>query len=215
MNKLKQTIADSGGFRHWFANVFWYHYKWPVIVAVIVLTVLIYTTVDALRTPRYDAKLAVITTRTMTDEQFDEVRDTLAAALGDVNGDGRENILIRLANLSDGEYADEYKEVFFTCLSDEDYVIYLMDGDTSAVYTSAAMGYFDELADYGIASDPDNPCRRSLADCALIQRAAAEDLYLCILNHGAGSADEAAQARTEQALTLVHALLGDQEAGTN
>ena len=211
MSKLKQSIQDHGGFRHWFANVFWYHYKWPVIVAVVVLTVIVYTTVDAIRTPRYDAKIAVVTTRTITEEQLEEVKDVLTAALGDVNGDGKTNIFFRLANLADEEYAAEYREMFFTCLSDPDYAVYLMDDATSALYTSSAMDYFDSLEAYGLPCDEDNPCRLSLADNPLMQRAEASDLYLCILDLAAKSDNDSGQTNlTEQTLTLVHALLGDQ-----
>ena len=210
MSKLKENIQAHGGFKHWFSNVFWYHYKWPVIVAVVVLTVVVYTTVDAIRTPRYDAKIAVVTNRTVTEEQLEEVRDVVAAALGDVNGDGKTNIFFRLANLSDEEYAAEYREMFFTCLSDPDYAVYLMDDATSALYTSSAMDYFDSLEAYGLPCDADNPCRLSLKDNELMQRSEISDLYLCILDLASGSDGDSDGALTEQTLTLVHALLGDQ-----
>ena len=34
MSKLKKNIQDNGGFQHWFVNVFWYHYKWPLLIGV-------------------------------------------------------------------------------------------------------------------------------------------------------------------------------------
>ena len=37
MSKLKKNIQDNGGFQHWFVNVFWYHYKWPLLIGVVVL----------------------------------------------------------------------------------------------------------------------------------------------------------------------------------
>ena len=37
MSKLKQNIQENGGFQHWFVNVFWYHYKWPLLIGVVVL----------------------------------------------------------------------------------------------------------------------------------------------------------------------------------
>ena len=212
MNKLKSRIEDAGGFRHWFANTFWYHYKWPVIAAVVILTVLVYTTVDAIRTPKYDAKIAVIATRNIPDEQLSGVREIFADALGDVNGDGKVNILFRTANLYDAEYAEEYREVFYTCLGDEDYIIYLMDDLTSALYSSETMGYFDDLSELGIESDPDNPCRRSLADLEIMRRYDAEDWYLCMLDRSLESGDEDLAAASERALAMVNALLNSEKA---
>ena len=43
MNKLRRTIRDQGGFRYWFVNVFWFHYKWPVLVGVVVLGIIAFT----------------------------------------------------------------------------------------------------------------------------------------------------------------------------
>ena len=40
MSKLKKNIQDNGGFQHWFVNVFWYHYKWPLLIGVVVLGII-------------------------------------------------------------------------------------------------------------------------------------------------------------------------------
>ncbi len=210
MKKLRQSIAENGGFRHWFANVYWYHYKFVTIAAVVALTVVVYMTIDAIRTPKYDAKIAVIATRSLTEEQFTDVRQAMADALGDTNGDGQVHILFRIANLADEEYASEYREVFYTCLSDEDYVIYLMDDYSSALYSSSEMAYFDNLSELGIEPDADNPCRRSFADSELMQEAKASDLYLCMIDRGLESDDEDMRERSEQALAMVRVLLGEE-----
>lgn len=211
MNKLKTRIAEAGGFRHWFPNTFWYHYKWVVIVGIVAATVLIYTTVDAIRTPKYDAKIAVIATRNIPQEQMEGVREIFADSLGDVDGDGKVNILFRTANLSDGEYAEQYREVFYTSLGDEDYVIYFLDEATSALYASEQMGYFDPLSEFGIQSDPDNPYRRSMADLDVMKEYQADDLYLCLLDRGLESDDPEVRARSERSLAMVQALLDSNE----
>ena len=77
MSKLKQNIQENGGFQHWFVNVFWYHYKWPLLIGVVVLGIIVFITVDSLRKERYDTTVVIATDYFVDEEQLDALDEVL------------------------------------------------------------------------------------------------------------------------------------------
>lgn len=69
-------------------NWWWYH-RVHVLIAVLVLAVVAYTTLPGLQAPKPDCTLAVASRVPLRDEALAEIRTRLERAVGDRNGDGR------------------------------------------------------------------------------------------------------------------------------
>lgn len=211
LRTLKAEITANGGFRHWFVNVFWFHHKWKLLVTVGVIALIVYITMESMSGVRYDARVVVGTDRAMTDEAMAPLRCFLEEALGDVNGDGETHVQLELLNFSDKTFAAQMQERFLLCATDAEYVIYLLNGDYTALYTRKDMDYFQPLADYGITPDEDNDYARSLADCAVLQELTlADDIYLCISDFSAVTYAKEDLERTENCLRMARALVGEE-----
>lgn len=212
--KIKAEIAANGGFRHWFVNSFWYHSKWKLLVTVGVIALVLYIVLESIGGVNYDAYVVVGTDRAMPEEAMAPLREFLEEAVGDVNGDGKTHVQLELLNFSDETFASQMQERFYLCATEAEYVIYLLNDDRSTLYTASDMEYFQPLEDYGIESDADNPYRRSLADCPVLQQLTlADDIYLCISDFGAITRDPVDIARTETCLRMAYALIGEEPAG--
>lgn len=213
-NKLKDEIVSSGGFKHWFVNSFWYHNKWKFLVIVGAVALLVFIVIETMGNVKYDAYVVVGTDRGMTPEAMMPLQTFLEDALGDVNGDGETHVYLELLNFSDDTFASQMQERFYLCATESEYVIYLLNGDRSAMYTASAMEYFQPLEDYGIEPDEDNPLRRSLRDCEVLQQLTlADDIYLCISDFGAVTRDETDIVRTQNCLRMARALVGQSPDG--
>lgn len=209
--RLKAEIANNGGFRHWFVNVFWYHSKWKLLVAVGLIALVLFVTIESMGSVKYDAYVVVGTDRGMTEEAMQPLQFFLEDAMGDVNGDGESHVWLELLNFSDETFASQMQERFYLCSTDAEYVIYLLNDERSAMYTSLDMEYFQPLEDYGIQPDADNPYRRALTDCPVMQELTlADNIYLCISDFGAVTRDEEDIQRTQQCLRMARALVGEE-----
>ncbi len=209
--RLKAEIAQNGGFRHWFVNVFWYHSKWKLLVAVLVIAAVVFMTVNSIGGVKYDAFVVVGTHRAMSEEAMLPLQRFLEDALGDLNGDGRCHVRLELLNFADAEFAGQMQERFLLCATEAEYVVYLLDGEYSQMYTAPEMEYFQPLENYEIRPDEDNPCRRSLKDCPVLQELTlADDIYLCISDFGLFTKEEEDQQRTRDNLRMARALLNEE-----
>lgn len=207
--RLKAQIASCGGFRQWFVNVFWYHHKWKLLVGVGVAALIIYITVASMGGVKYDAYVVVGTNRAMPEEAMEPLRVFLQDALGDVNGDGQCHVQLELLNFNDPTFSGQMQERFYLCATEAEYVVYLLNDERSSLYTAEGMEYFQPLADYGIEPDADNPLRRSLADCEVLQELTlADDIYLCISDFGAVTRNPEDIERTQTCLRMARALVG-------
>lgn len=209
--RLKDEITANGGFRHWFVNVFWFHNKWKLLVAVGVIALVLYITLESVSGVKYDAYVVVGTDRALTEESMQPLQEFLEQTMSDVNGDGQVHVMLQLLNFSDATFASQMQERFYLCASDPEYVIYLLSGDHSERYTAEGMDYFQPLEDYGIQPDEDNPYRRSLAGCPVLQQLTlADDLYLCISDFGAVNRKDEDIQRTQACLPMARALVSGQ-----
>ena len=132
MSKLKKTIADNGGFQHWFVNVFWYHYRWPLLVGVVVLGIIAFITVDSLRRERYDTTVVIATDYFVDDTALDALDDVLRPVVGDLDGNGRVSInYVVLYVNGTTEVGRQNQERMYLYLTQEDVALYLMSQDIS------------------------------------------------------------------------------------
>ena len=163
MGKLKSSIRNNGGFKHWFVNVFWYHYRWPVLAAVVVLGIIAFITVDSLRRERYDVTVVIATDYYVDQEDLDALDKVLRPVAQDTDGNGRVSIRYETLYVGNTELGRQNQERMYLYLTQNDVALYLMSQDISDAYTDPELEYFtDEVAQYGLEPDPANPVRTSL-----------------------------------------------------
>ena len=69
---------------------FWYHYKIPFILGVLVLAFVIFCIVQCAARVKGDANMAYIGVKEISAEEYEELHEALSAILGeDLNGDGK------------------------------------------------------------------------------------------------------------------------------
>ena len=208
MNKLKAQIQEAGGFQHWFVNSFWYHYKWPVLIVVVIVAIVLYITADAIQQEDYDAMVVVASKSYMTEENLEELTELFESAIEDQNGDGEVSVYCQIVYSGDGDLAEDSQERMLLYLSQSDYVIYLMDGTTASLYANEAVGYFnDPLSDYGLESINGNPYLMDLTENPLLLRTGLENMYLGIMDYTDTTDDAEVAAAVENALKMIDALL--------
>ena len=208
MGKLKQTIRDNGGFQHWFVNVFWYHYKWPVLVAIAVIGVVAFITWDSLRKERYDVTVVIATEYSVSEEDLDALDAVLRPVVDDLDGNGRVNIYYALLYLGNTELGRQNEERMYLYMMEENVSLYLMSGDISAAYTDPRLEYFtDPVAEYGLEPDPGNEVRTDLTGSKTLAECGMENIYLSIMDYTTVSGSADAQDALDNAVAMAHALV--------
>lgn len=208
-NKLKKSIAENGGFKHWFVNVFWFHYKWPVLVGFVILGIVGFITWDSLRQTRYDTTVVIATDYYVDEETLDALDQVLKPAVGDLDGNGQVNIAYAVLYVNGNtELGRQNQERMYLYMTQEDVSFYLMSEAISDAYTNPLLEYFtDDLSNYDLDSDPENPVRLSLADSKLMQACGLENIYLSIMDFTTVSGDSAARQSRDTAVAMAKAIL--------
>lgn len=208
MNKLKKSIQDNGGFKHWFVNVFWYHYRWPVLVGFVVLGVVIFITVDALKRERYDTTVVIATDYYVDDTALDPLNEVLEPVVEDLDGNGKVNIRYVVLYVGDTELGRQNQERMYLYMQDEEVAFYLMSEDISAAYTNPDLEFFtDDLGDYDLPADEDHPVRMSLVGHSVLAQCGMEDMYFSIMDHSTNKGGAETRDARENALAMVNALI--------
>ena len=117
----------------WLDN-FWYHYKWPVIIAAFFITVFAVCTVQMLTKESYDMYVRYVGNAVITETQYKDMESSLENLGGDVNGDGEKAAnFAQVAYVSDDE-ENPYKNDInagaretLTAMIAQPYYIYIMD----------------------------------------------------------------------------------------
>ena len=167
------------GFKYWFTNVFWYHYGKLAILAVILLIIGIWLTVDALHKEKYDLNIAVAVNGPVPESGLDRLRDSLIDVVGDVNGDGKVLINIQAVDLSDQEDPAGAQQRLMLYLSLPEYPLFLLDEDRSGLY-SRQEDTFQELKNYGIETEDPTGLRIYVGDRPLLRGMGRYDFYACL-----------------------------------
>lgn len=213
MSKLKNNIQENGGFQHWFVNVFWYHYKWPLLVGVVVLGIIVFITVDSLRKERYDTTVVIATDYYVDEAQLDALDQVLKPVVGDLDGNGQVNINYAVLYVGNTEVGRQNQERMYLYMTQEDVGLYLMSQNVSDAFTNPELEYFtDSLADMELPCDEDNAARLSLKDNPVLAECGMEDMYLSIMDFTSDSGDATARHTKEAAVSMAQALI---DAGSN
>ena len=216
MSKLKKNIQDNGGFQHWFVNVFWYHYKWPLLIGVVVLGIIVFITVDSLRKERYDTTVVIATDYYVDETQLDALDQVLKPVVGDIDGNGKVNICYAVLYVANTEVGRENQERMYLYMSQQDVGLYLMSENVSDAYTNPELEYFtDSLSDMGLPCDADDPVRLSLKDNSVLAECGMENMYLSIMDFTSDSGNATARHTKEAAVSMAQALIDAGDSGDN
>lgn len=208
MNKLKKSIQDNGGFKHWFVNVFWYHYRWPVLVGFVVLGIVIFITVDALKRERYDTTVVIATDYYVEEEGLKPLDEVLKPVVEDLDGNGQVNIKYVVLYVGDTELGRQNQERMYLYMSEEDVAFYLMSENISDGYTNPDLEFFtDDLGNYDLPADENNPVRMSLVGHPVLEACGMEDMYFSIMDHSTHKGGAETRDARENALAMVNALI--------
>ena len=216
MSKLKKNIQDNGGFQHWFVNVFWYHYKWPLLIGVVVLGIIVFITVDSLRKERYDTTVVIATDYYVDETQLDALDQVLKPVVGDIDGNGKVNICYAVLYVGNTEVGRENQERMYLYMSQQDVGLYLMSENVSDAYTNPELEYFtDSLSDMGLPCDADDPVRLSLKDNSVLAECGMENMYLSSMDFTSDSGNATARHTKEAAVSMAQALIDAGDSGDN
>ena len=216
MSKLKKNIQDNGDFQHWFVNVFWYHYKWPLLIGVVVLGIIVFITVDSLRKERYDTTVVIATDYYVDETQLDALDQVLKPVVGDIDGNGKVNICYAVLYVGNTEVGRENQERMYLYMSQQDVGLYLMSENVSDAYTNPELEYFtDSLSDMGLPCDADDPVRLSLKDNSVLAECGMENMYLSIMDFTSDSGNATARHTKEAAVSMAQALIDAGDSGDN
>lgn len=209
MSKLKKTIADNGGFQHWFVNVFWYHYKWALLAIVVVVGIIAFITVDSLRKERYDTTVVIATDYFVDDTALDALDDVLKPVVGDLDGNGKVNINYAVLYVNgDTEIGRQNQERMYLYMSEENVGLYLMSKEISDAYTNPTLEYFtDSVSNFGLEPDPDNPVRTNLEDNPVLAACGMEHIYLSIMDFTTVRGTSEARTARDTAVAMAQALV--------
>jgi hypothetical protein len=213
MSKLKKNIQENGGFRHWFVNVFWFHYRWPLLIGVVVLGIIVFITIDSLRKERYDATVVIATDYYVDEEALDSLDAVLKPVVKDVDGNGKVNIEYVVLYVGDTEVGRQNQERMYLYMTQDEVSLYLMSDDISSAYTNPELEYFtDDLSEYDLPYDEQNPIRADLSGNPVLTACGMEDIYLSIMDWTTIEGGSTAKNSLENALAMANALI---EAGEN
>ncbi len=208
MSKLKKTIQENGGFQHWFVNVFWYHYRWPLLVGVVILGIIAFITFDSLRKERYDTTVVIATDYYVDDTQLDALDQVLTPAVEDLDGNGQVNIQYIVLFVGDTEVGRQNQERMYLYMSEEEIAFYLMSENISDGYTNQKLEYFtDELANYDLPYDGNNPVRLSLEGNPVLEACGMENMYFSIMDHSTVKGGAVTRNARETAISMINALI--------
>ncbi len=203
--KLRNSIQENGGFKHWFVNVFWFHYRWPLLVGIVILGIVVFITVDSLSQTRYDTTVVIATDYFVDEEELAALDEVLKPVVEDLDGNGQVNIYYAILFVGDTELGRQNQERMYLYMTQEDVALYLMSENISDAYTNPKLEYFtDPVEQYGLEPDPNNEVRTSLVDNQTLKDCGLENIYLSFMDHGGGS--EARNAM-ENAVAMAQALV--------
>ena len=192
------------GFVYWFTNVFWYHYGKMSIAAVVVLTVVIILTVEAVNKEKYDLNIAVVLSGEISYSQIDEFNKCLYDTVGDVNGDGKIVINVQTINIGDGERFEDNHERLQLYMALPEYTIFIMNDEYSKTY-SIKENYFDMLGDYGIQTDDPSGRRVYIGDSAIMKTMGDYECYALLADWT--TSDKGEKEWTDAAVRALKAII--------
>jgi hypothetical protein len=131
----------------------------------------------------------------------------------DVDGNGKVNIEYVVLYVGDTEVGRQNQERMYLYMTQDEVSLYLMSDDISSAYTNPELEYFtDDLSEYDLPYDEQNPIRADLSGNPVLTACGMEDIYLSIMDWTTIEGGSTAKNSLENALAMANALI---EAGEN
>jgi hypothetical protein len=152
-----RTIKELG-FKAWFTDVLWYHYKWVILGSLAVLVAAGAIAMQFFSKTETDAEIVLAVSKTISPEKVNDLKFVIGGILGDVNGDGEILISINQFLLNPDEDEKTYNPSFSTDSSAmlatflrPNIVLYLFDRVNLEIYAPLGNERFnaDVAAEYG------------------------------------------------------------------
>lgn len=173
-------------FFRWFANTFWYHYKWHVLggLAVVLLVVFFAYTMTAKDTP--DFQYAVASSGILLDADLESLTAAAEQLIGDRNGDGRAHVQGHALYMrAEGNAVVENYVKLATLMVDESIRFFLFDRMLLSSHFGEPDG-LEDLSARGYETLPGYPWVAEVAVAALADDGgASEETYCVAIQSGA------------------------------
>lgn len=202
-----QKYKDRKNFNDWFVNIFWFQNKWKVFAIAVIVVIVGFLLIDALRQVNYDTSVVIAARNNIDDDALGEIDSLLTTVVPDIDGNGKVEIEYVILYMGNDDLGMSNQERIWLCMTDSQYALYLMDESCSDLYCEPSLEYFDKIETFGFTADETNECRTPMADSAIMERAGLESLYASILDHSSVTEEPEDIATTEAAVAMLDALL--------
>ena len=71
--EYSQKYKDRENFNDWFVNIFWFQNKWKVFAVAVIIVVVGFLLIDALRQVNYDTSIVIAARNNIDDDELVEV----------------------------------------------------------------------------------------------------------------------------------------------
>ncbi len=147
----KRTIKELG-LRSWLTDVLWYHYKWAILISILIIVIGATMLRLTLSQPENDADIIIAVSEVIDSQKINDIKLAIGDVLGDVNGDGQIiiNVLQLILNPTGGTADPNVSSnnmTMTTSLYKDEFVFFLCDKKNAEIYSSSDPSFFNhELA---------------------------------------------------------------------
>ncbi len=145
----KRGIRELG-FRRWFTDVYWYHYRWTLFAVLAAALVLVWILILTRTRTKPDATVILVTGTEIDGYTVNALEALFASALGDYNGDGEAVVAVNQYVMgtatSAGSVLQRASDAVTATFLNNDLVLYLFDGYALPRWNADDGRFSDELA---------------------------------------------------------------------
>lgn len=118
---------------------YWYHFKFPTILAVFMIAVVAVLTVQCAQREKYDFSIMYFVYTPAMDSQLDKVEEYFEAKAKDLNGDGEVNVNVVNCSVNSESVDVNYRNTIFTkiqatIVAEHTTVLFIVDEDAKKYF---------------------------------------------------------------------------------
>lgn len=115
---------------------FLFHYKWHMIVSIVLISILAVTITQCATKKRYDLEVVLFSRHLIMEEQADKIEKYLSGYAEDINGDGEINVNVINCSFEQNGGSVEHRNTMMTKLQalisgDENAILFITDEDAA------------------------------------------------------------------------------------
>jgi len=157
-------------FSHWFENVFWYHYKWYLIISIAVLATAAFFIHDALMRTTPDFQFVVVSNNFVSNGSIAELTDLASEVFRDAGSGRPSDSLGHGLHLSaEGQFGIAAYSKLATMLLDDDMRFFIFDADLLEHFFNEPDGFYD-LGALGFRAVEGKPWLADVSGLPLMER---------------------------------------------